>query len=278
MLLKTTEFSANKKYKRVFAFGCSFTNYKWPTWADVISFEYPDVEYYNFGKAGGGNLFIFSTIMAANKKYRFTQDDLVLIMWSTFSREDRYIQRGWETPGNIFTQGYYDKEFIKKYICVKGCVVRDLALISSMQLTMDALPCDTLMLKSVNPDYDERMFDGDAFGDVLNLYRDTIDSMPSTLFEFATNGHGGWINGHHYHWPGVGNSTPEKPFSDYHPNPRMYADYLATVGIKVSPAAYQKAVDYTTELHSLKTDNEITVWFTTGFRGMQNRYYDLHLI
>ena len=42
------------KYKRVFAFGCSFTNYIYPTWADLIMHEMPSAECYNFGKAGGG--------------------------------------------------------------------------------------------------------------------------------------------------------------------------------------------------------------------------------
>lgn len=278
MLLKTTEFSSNKPYKRIFSFGCSFTNYKWPTWADVISFDYPEAEYYNFGKSGGGNLFILSTLMAANKKYRFTQDDLVLVMWSTFSREDRYIQNGWETPGNIFTQGYYNQEFVKKYVCVKGCIVRDLALISSGEITLNALPCDAIMLKSVDPDYDERMFDGNAFHEVISLYKDTIDNMPATLYSFATNGCGGWINGHWYHWPNVGNSTPEKPFLDYHPNPKMYSEYLTSIGIKVSPHAQQKAIDYTTELHTLKNQSEIEVWGATGFLTLPKRYYDLHLI
>ena len=48
----------------------------------------PDVEFYNLGKSGGGNLFISHRIVEANKKYKFNKDDLVVVMWSTFARID----------------------------------------------------------------------------------------------------------------------------------------------------------------------------------------------
>ena len=44
-----------EKYKRVFAFGCSFTHYSYPTWANLIAYQNTDAEFYNFGKAGMGN-------------------------------------------------------------------------------------------------------------------------------------------------------------------------------------------------------------------------------
>ena len=58
-----TEF---KKYKRLFAFGCSFTCYIYPTWADIIYQSLnEDCEFYNCGRSGGGNLFISHRITEA---------------------------------------------------------------------------------------------------------------------------------------------------------------------------------------------------------------------
>ena len=43
-----------KSTGRLFVFGCSFTKYYWPTWADIIGQEF---EYYeNWGEIGSGNL------------------------------------------------------------------------------------------------------------------------------------------------------------------------------------------------------------------------------
>ena len=45
-------------YSRFFAFGCSFTSYYWPTWADIIGQEFSD-RYYNLAMCGAGNEFMF---------------------------------------------------------------------------------------------------------------------------------------------------------------------------------------------------------------------------
>ena len=56
-----------KKYKRFFAFGCSFTNYYWPTWADIIG---QDSNFYeNWAQPGAGNHFIFNSIMFSSMVY-----------------------------------------------------------------------------------------------------------------------------------------------------------------------------------------------------------------
>ena len=53
----TIDFS---KYKRLFVFGCSFTQYRWPTWADIIAKDNPHLEYFNTANSGAGNLYIFN--------------------------------------------------------------------------------------------------------------------------------------------------------------------------------------------------------------------------
>ena len=50
-----------KKYKRFFAFGCSFTRYEWITWADIIAYHIK--ESYNYGRSGGGNSYIFYSLV-----------------------------------------------------------------------------------------------------------------------------------------------------------------------------------------------------------------------
>lgn len=269
-----------KKYKRVFIFGCSFTHYTWPTWANILTYETnSETEIYNFGRAGGGNLFISERVIAANQKYRFTSDDLVLLMWSTHCREDRYISTGWELPGNIWTQGFYDKNFVKKYACVKGYIVRDLALMTMIRNTLQLLPCESVVLKSVEPDYDRNFYDGDSsFDEVIDLYKDVVDDMAKPLYEFVKNGNGGWINGHYYHWSSIPSSSYEKPFSDYHPNPEMYLQYLRGIGFDPSISTVEKAFRYTHELHQIKERTAIENWANDLYRENPNYHHGIHLI
>lgn len=114
--------------KRIFAFGCSVTAYRWPTWADIIGKSYHNkgYEYYNFANSGSGNEYILNSLFLADTKFKFTPDDIIIIMWSSWNREDRYIVdynwtpglRGqWTKEGNILTavmdSPRYDPSFLK---------------------------------------------------------------------------------------------------------------------------------------------------------------------
>lgn len=133
------------KYKRFFAFGCSVTNYKWATWADIIG---QDIEFYeNWGEPGGGNAFIFNSIIEANTRYNFTKDDLVIVFWSTKEREDRYLNNKWfhATPSSI--ESKYGSEWIQKfYFDSRSFLIRDVALMKAAQDLLFAKDCDWAML------------------------------------------------------------------------------------------------------------------------------------
>jgi hypothetical protein len=210
-----------KKYKRFFAFGCSMTKYFWPTWADIISHEIP--ESYNYGQSGGGNLFIASQVTEANIRYKFNSDDLVMIMWSGISREDRWINGQWLTPGNIYTQGFYDDKFIRKFSDAKGYLIRDLAIITMCNNMLENLNIDHHML-NMAPFY-EMQFDGNDFSfnnyqHILNFYKETLDKIKPDILTVEYNGR----------WPQHpivfknGGQT-----ADYHPDTQGHANYLKKI-------------------------------------------------
>ena len=131
--------------KRVFAFGCSLTDYRWPTWADIIGRSYHNkgYEYYNFGNSGSGNQYIANSLHLANIKYKFTPDDIIIVMWSSWTREDRYILdyswdlgvRGqWTKEGNIlnavFDSPRYEPSFLK-YWSLENDIVKNIVAVNS---------------------------------------------------------------------------------------------------------------------------------------------------
>jgi hypothetical protein len=116
------------KYERIFAFGCSFTNYKWPTWADIIAEEIKPRKLYNYGMSGAGNLFIAHSISEADAIHNLTTNDLVLVMWTNIHREDRFFKDQWLPAGNLYSQGYYPTSWIYLYD-ETHYLLRDLALI-----------------------------------------------------------------------------------------------------------------------------------------------------
>jgi hypothetical protein len=118
--------------KRVFTFGCSVTKHVWPTWADIVlhSAVIKGYSVFNMGLSGAGNKHIKDSVIQADEKYHFTEDDLILVMWTSWFREDRLTTYGkevtlnnelidtgplWTGTGNVYNSDHYSKEFIDLY-------------------------------------------------------------------------------------------------------------------------------------------------------------------
>jgi hypothetical protein len=243
------------KYKRIFAFGCSFTGYIYPTWADIIYKSMsPDVEFYNFAKSGGGNVFIANRITEANRKFKFTETDLVVVMWSTYARIDFYKTDDsgnhgqWKTPGNIYTQDMLSKQAVKELEDLNWFLLRDLSIIDVTTSYLNNLPCDTIKLMSTPFDYEQthrEMKVEPITESIINTYCGLKDEYPMSLFQFMNFK---WSSAIKYKHP---NHPEMEYFIDYHPTPVDYANYLLKCNVPLS----QKAIDYAHESFSkLKTD------------------------
>lgn len=128
--------------RRFFAFGCSFTNYQWMTWPEIIAFDLRIPQYFNLGKSGGGNEFIFNRVMQVDEMYDINENDLVMICWTNVTREDRYLKNEWVTPGNVYTQNVYDDSFVKKfYADPENLVLHDFAFIHAVRRLLESKKC-----------------------------------------------------------------------------------------------------------------------------------------
>jgi hypothetical protein len=124
---------------RLFTFGCSFTQYMWPTWADIIGYDL-GIEYYNYAIAGLGNVGIQHRILEADIKHTFTDDDIILIMWSSWCREDRVKNSRWLPAGSVIHHHneVYDRKFVKKYWDYSNDVVKNsTAIITANKIYKD---------------------------------------------------------------------------------------------------------------------------------------------
>lgn len=82
---------------KIAAIGCSYTNYIWPTYADLLEAD-------NFGLAGIGNDRIWYILLDLYKTTKIQNYDLVIVQWTSPYRYDYLTANGW-TPndGNIAT-------------------------------------------------------------------------------------------------------------------------------------------------------------------------------
>ena len=246
---------AFSEYRRFFAFGCSLTNYNWPTWADIIATEVP--EYYNYGRSGGGNLFIANSLVEANLTHKFDEHDLVMVMWSSVSREDRYKDNNWETPGNIYTQGVIDMDFVYKWSDDRFYLMRDLAIVEKSSVYLDSLACDTDMHKMV--DFEEtKMTDnikGNHLADILHTYSTTLQKIKPSVVDVVYNGT--WPRTPIRGWNGKGQTH------DYHPTPLGYLKYLEHF-YEVTDGMRQYAREYDAKVLKCRTLEDTLEFWTPG--------------
>lgn len=185
--------------QRFFAFGCSFTQYHWPTWADIIG-KQSDF-YQNWGKTGAGNQYIFNALIECQVRNTLTKDDLVCVMFTNFCREDRYVGKSWITPGNIFTQTTYDKKFVKNFADVRGYYIRDLATIYAIDKVLTAIGCKKFyfsMVDIVNPlQYEHSDFSSEV-SDLFGFYQPIIDKILPSVHNVVFDRN--WYSRPNYHF------------------------------------------------------------------------------
>lgn len=127
--------------KKLFTFGCSFTNYNWPTWADLLGLEY--FPHFNWGYAGLGNRAIADRVAEAHARMSFEKGDVVIIQWSSplrhdWMRTDLTKTEGtyWKTHGSIFSKEnskVFDSHWINTFWDEKAYVIQTLNAIVATQ-------------------------------------------------------------------------------------------------------------------------------------------------
>ena len=180
-----------RKFNRLFTFGCSFTQYFWPLWPEILSYEL-NVPLYNFGRCGAGNQYIFNMLMQADNVYKFNNDDLIIVSWTNVCREDRFKKHTWHTPGNIFSQSIYSKNFVEEWGDPIGYCLRDFATIKSTTSFLKNKQCQYSMLSMCNlldivDQWDTNKKFPDLIDQISNLYYDTLSEINKSFYEILWN-------------------------------------------------------------------------------------------
>lgn len=214
----------NTKPERLFTFGCSFTHYRWASWANILAYEL-GCEFYNFGKSGAGNSYIANQITQANNYFGFTKRDLIVVCWTNISREDRWTDAtGWITPGNIYTQGEYDTKFIKQWANDIHFALRDFAAIDLVNKYLD---CETNYVflsmcditRHINQWENTDIHADTRLHSISNLYKNSLNKIQPSFYDTLWNGdiNSKWKKD----WKEI-----HPHFSDGHPMIKEHLQYL----------------------------------------------------
>jgi len=162
---------------RLFTFGCSYTEYIWPTWSDIIAKDL-DCENHNYAKAGMGNQGIACRTIEANEKHNFNQNDLVCILWSSWQRVDLLKEGKWVTEGNILNSDYYSDEYLSNHWSEENDIIRNKTAILQTNAYLKSFHVD--LFQGHKDKVDENLPGAEnVFPRTKNVY--VTDSHPSIL-------------------------------------------------------------------------------------------------
>ena len=236
--------------KRFFAFGCSFTDYFWATWANIIGEDLRlkyNTEFYNFGICGIGNEAIMNLVTQADAFHKFTKDDLVMICWTNIARIDRLIGLYWSPVGNIFTSS--DRKLLKQ-ISLDELLLKNLAYIHITNNFIKLRECqfhamqmcqvDTVF-NQMDPLYQTHLH---YLKDLRSIYKETIASLKPSYYDVL--------------WKGM--CTPRLNWYDPHPSPSEHHNYLKELYLhNWEPEVLDKI-----QISDDRVDNQIQAQLKTG--------------
>jgi hypothetical protein len=203
---------------RIFTFGCSFTRYLWPTWADIINFDL-DNEFHNWGICGIGNIAILHKMLECDLKHQFNSNDIILVNWSSWHREDRLANHGrWLEGGNIFNNPTFDKAFIKDFWNEHNDIVKNTSAI-------------IMANKMFNINFQSHMTDFDTYIDVSDDYKYLFDNLPNTVMFDKNN-----------------NSRFDNKTWDSHPDVICHINHVNTIYNSIGSTINPSTVDHFNKL------------------------------
>ena len=188
--------------KRLFTFGCSMTNFSWPTWADGLCYHYNILgwETHNFANSGMGNEHIQHALTMADLKYNITDEDVICILWSSWIREDRLWKNAeFGRSGSVIGCHKYT-DFVDNYFSLENYILKNINAIHAVNKSYNIA-----WQGHIAPNEE---FDATPSGDRL-LDEFTSINHHETLFDIEDNNEI-WMR------------TPNLQLTDGHPTPALH--------------------------------------------------------
>ena len=140
---------------KLWAIGCSYTKFEFPTYADWLSPGWD--EYENLGAGGAGNRYIFNRLGYLITNNFIKPEDTVIVQWTAIAREDRILngETGYVTSGNIHYQDTYPVEWVKKYFNIIQTSGELLSYFNILELALKHIGCKYVYLNMFDWEVDK---------------------------------------------------------------------------------------------------------------------------
>jgi len=175
---------------RLFTFGCSYTKYMWPTWANIIATNFE--EHYYCAQQVEGNYYVAEILYEMHLKTTITKNDVVLIMLSSFNRIDIYNPKykAFNLTGNIYNSEHiYGEKFVRDAWNDEHSIYNTWFMVKSMKALLDSIGCEYKILHAfdlLETDTREILKTDDNTTLLINDYKQNV-YMDESLQNYTRN-------------------------------------------------------------------------------------------
>jgi hypothetical protein len=212
------------KKNRLFTFGCSCTGYHYPTWADLVGSQFK--EFYNLGLSGMGNRFIQQMVYEANHHKKFTPDDTVLVMFTSFLRNDVWLtDLKWPSRGPVYlptNSDIYNDMWKKNHWSLEWGLMDSWSSVNAVKQLLDSTGVKYKLLNAMplNGNLEEGTGDLDIFDYDISEFR-YIDLLDESFPVWYMVEEFGFTKDDLYNF-----RIDENIEQDLHPTIEMYLKYV----------------------------------------------------
>ena len=197
---------------RIFCYGCSITDYHWPTWADILCYEYQDkCEVHNYGNSGTGNTAIAQHVAATHLMHNLQDSDYLLTTWTSYNRCDKLIPRygdrntiTYSKLGNVLNNPHFDEHYLSGYWSLEDDIIQGI----TARLSVDQFP-GVHYNGNIGSSFAEAV-EANEFADELTV--NYLNAVNVNAFP-------------HIYWDSKPHHRCIAQY-DGHPTPQMHLDYL----------------------------------------------------
>lgn len=174
--------------KRLFTFGCSFTDYDWPTWANILSVDAQFTEFQNWGWEGGGNHLVLYSLNECIARNNINKNDTVGIMWTSISRDDRYIRHKWEGRGTVYKDNEL-RDYVENFTDPDDYYLKTVNIISIVKKLLDNIGCNYYFFYMTGIDVVDEFFLSKITqilsfeGKVKKVFPEVFESKTTSFFD-----------------------------------------------------------------------------------------------
>jgi hypothetical protein len=109
-------------------------------------------------------------------------------MWTSINRENHYVKNDWITPGSVYLNDQYPKNYVEKFADTRGYMIRDYSMIYAIDQLLEKIGCKYYFLSMIDLIYSDEVNSATIENtDIINKYEFLLKKIKPSVYDVIFN-------------------------------------------------------------------------------------------